>query len=105
MGTVAFRFEGGETREVAFTPGRSLMQTAVSNDVRGIEGECGGELTCGTCHVYVESPWRERLPTPRADELDMLEVAENPTEHSRLGCQIQLSDDLHGLVVTVPEPE
>jgi 2Fe-2S ferredoxin len=105
MGTMTFRFMDGKSREVAYAAGRSVMLTAIDNGIPGIEGECGGEMTCGTCHVYVDQGWARRLSAPRRDELDMLDVVEKPTEHSRLGCQIKLNDDLDGLVVTVPDPE
>lgn len=82
--------------------GITLMQLALSNGVPGIIGECGGVMSCATCHVYVESPWFERLRPPEQAELDMLEFADEPRPHSRLGCQIKVRDDLDGLVVRVP---
>ena len=83
--------------------GRSLMQAAQSGGVDGIAADCGGSLTCATCHVMVREPWASQLPPPGADELAMLEftaVLRQP--NSRLSCQIQLTDALDGLTVDLP---
>jgi 2Fe-2S ferredoxin len=83
--------------------GLSLMQAAVDADVRGIEADCGGSLTCATCHVFIDPPWSARCPSPVADETDMLDFAASPTEAgSRLSCQIPLTPELDGIVVRLP---
>ena len=92
---------GAQTVEAA--AGISLMQLALTNGVPGIVGECGGVMSCATCHVYVEEAWFGRLPAPRQAELDMLEFADDPTTFSRLGCQIKVRDELDGLIVRVPK--
>ena len=70
--------------------GQSLMQAAVAANVDGIEAECGGVLTCSTCHVYVREPHAGQLPPPSADELGMLEFTASPRKrNSRLSCQIR----------------
>lgn len=102
MNQISFELPSGETRTVGFTAGDSVMRTAVANDIDGIIGECGGELNCGTCHVYVETP-NVSIPSPTHDESDMLEVVDNVNECSRLSCQISLTNDLDGLHVRVPE--
>lgn len=84
-------------------PGQSLMQAAVAANVHGIEAECGGLLTCATCHVYVREPHAARLPAPSADELGMLDFTASPRQpNSRLSCQIALTADLDGLTVDLP---
>jgi ferredoxin, 2Fe-2S len=83
--------------------GISLMQLALTHGVPGIVGECGGVMSCATCHVYVDEAWFGRLPVPQQAELDMLEFADEPTAFSRLGCQIKVRDELDGLVVRVPK--
>ena len=84
-------------------PGQSLMQAAVSANARGIEADCGGLLTCGTCHVYVREPHASLLPAPCADELEMLEFTASPRRaNSRLSCQVTLTDALDGLTVDLP---
>ena len=69
----------------------------------GIEGTCGGCLSCATCHVIVDPDWFVKTGEPSEDEEDMLDLAFGLTETSRLGCQIEMSDALDGLRLTVPE--
>lgn len=84
--------------------GISLMQAATGRGVQGIVAECGGQLNCATCHVYVHEDWAGRLPPPKDDELAMLDcTAAERRPTSRLSCQIRLTADLQGLTVTVPE--
>lgn len=86
--------------------GENLKQAAVDNLVPGILGECGGFATCGTCHVFVDQPYRSRLPDPSEDEEVVLEGLLGPvTEASRLTCQIALTDELDGITVRVPESQ
>ena len=82
---------------------QSLMKAAVDANVKGIEADCGGTLTCATCHVYVDPAWADKLPAPATDESDMLDFAAAPVRpESRLSCQIVLTPELDGLVVTLP---
>jgi ferredoxin, 2Fe-2S len=84
-------------------PGQSLMKAAVDANVKGIDADCGGTLSCATCHVMVDAAWADRLPAPVADEVDMLDFASAPVEPtSRLSCQIQLTPELDGLTVRLP---
>ena len=84
-------------------PGQSLMQAAMSANVHGIEAECGGLLTCATCHVYVREPYASALPAASGDELGMLEFTASPRQpNSRLSCQIDLTAALDGLTVDLP---
>ena len=86
--------------------GQSLMQAAVDANVRGIEADCGGLLTCATCHVYVREPFASRLPPPQDDELGMLEFTASPRRpNSRLSCQIELKPELDGLTVDLPDSQ
>ena len=79
------------------------MQAAVAANVKGIEGECGGMMTCGTCHVYVREPFVNQLPPLSADEDAMLGFTASPRrENSRLSCQIALTDALDGLTADLP---
>jgi ferredoxin, 2Fe-2S len=96
---------GAETTLEA-KPGESLMQAAVAANVDGIEADCGGLLTCATCHVYVREPFASRLPPPQDDELGMLEFTAAPRRrNSRLSCQIELTPALDGLTVDLPETQ
>src|SRR5690606_4473731 len=93
----------GTVREVDASPGTTLMEAAVDNNVEGIVAECGGACSCATCHVYVEPGGRERLSPPDAQEDGMLDCVIDRRPNSRLSCQIQISDDLDGITVRVPE--
>jgi len=90
-------------QDIEAAPEQSLMKAAVDANVKGIEADCGGTLTCATCHVMVDAPWSDKLPPASADEIDMLDFAASPVQPtSRLSCQIQLTPDLDGLVVHLP---
>ena len=96
----------GVTRTIeGIDGGLSLMEISKLNGVAGVLGECGGAAACGTCHVYVDADWLEKLPDPDDIEADMLEMLEDTRrENSRLGCQIKLDEALDGLTVTVAPP-
>lgn len=95
-----------QTRSIEGKPGDSLMQAAMAADVAGIEADCGGLISCGTCHVYVQEPFASQLPPADADETAMLEFTASPRRpESRLSCQIVLSEALDGLTVELPESQ
>ena len=83
--------------------GESLMRAAVEHDVPGIYGDCGGQCACATCHVYVDEAWREKVGAPSPMEEDMLDFGFDVRPNSRLSCQIKVTDELDGLVVSTPE--
>jgi len=93
----------GTSHEVDVPSGLSVMEGAVDNNIPGIEAECGGACSCATCHVYVDPAWVEKTGGPEHIEQDMLEAAYDLKETSRLSCQIEVSDELDGLVVRMPE--
>ena len=81
--------------------GQTLMQLIDENDLANPYGICGGEPMCGTCHVYVEKEWLGKL-NPKTDEENLaIENASELKENSRLGCQIDLKEELNGLTVTI----
>jgi 2Fe-2S ferredoxin len=92
----------GEARTVDGQVGSTVMETALRNSIPGIEAECGGACACATCHVYVAEEWTETVGKPSQMEEDMLDFAFEVRPNSRLSCQIKVSDDLDGLVVTTP---
>ncbi|TDQ44459.1 2Fe-2S iron-sulfur cluster-binding protein [Tepidicella xavieri] len=103
MITVTLIAATGTECTVQARPGQSLMQAAIAANAPGIEADCGGLLTCATCHVYVREPWHAQLPPPSADEDSMLDFsAAERRPNSRLSCQIALTPALDGLVVDVP---
>ena len=97
-------FEGVE-RSVEATHGDSLMEAATSNDIPGIDADCGGACACATCHLYVDEAWLDVVGKPEELEAEMLEVAEEVRTNSRLSCQIKVSEEMDGLVVKTPESQ
>lgn len=105
MPKVIFIDHSGNRKEVEGKSDASLMEVAVQNMVPGIDADCGGACACATCHVYVQKEWFDKL-SPKDDmEESMLDFAENVEDNSRLSCQIILSSDLDGIVVTTPEQQ
>ena len=87
-------------------PGISLMRAAIDADLDGIAADCGGALTCATCHVIVREPWANQLPAMQGDEDDMLGfTASGRQPNSRLSCQITLTEALNGLQVDLPDSQ
>ena len=90
-------------RTVDAEVGSTVMETAIRNNIPGIEAECGGACACATCHVYVDEAFKEIVGDPEPMEEDMLDFAYEVRPTSRLSCQIRVRDELDGLTVTVPE--
>jgi 2Fe-2S ferredoxin len=82
--------------------GRSVMETAIAANVPGILADCGGALSCATCHIHIRPEWFERIGAPDAEEEAMLEMAIDPDDRSRLACQVILNAGLDGLTVDIP---
>ena len=95
----------GVSRAINAEIGSTVMETAVKNQVPGIEAECGGACACATCHVYVDEAWVGKLPRREAMEEDMLDFAFEVQPNSRLSCQIKVKAELDGLIVTTPEKQ
>ncbi|WP_417218505.1 2Fe-2S iron-sulfur cluster-binding protein [Arthrobacter sp.] len=105
MPQVQFTDADGDVRDITGNVGDSVMETAVRNGVPGIVAECGGSLSCATCHVFVREDDLERLPAMEDMEDEMLYgTAVDREENSRLSCQLKLCEgqDLH---VTTPETQ
>ena len=83
--------------------GRSMMEAAVDAGLRGIAADCGGMLTCATCHVMVREPWLSQLPAITDDEDGMLDFAACARQaNSRLSCQITLTQEMDGMQIDLP---
>eukprot|EP00415_Alexandrium_ostenfeldii_P004075 UN4075 len=67
-----------------------------------VECACSGVMACSTCHVYIHPDWFSKVSGPSEAEMDMLELAYEPRETSRLGCQLRFSEKLDGLKVAIP---
>lgn len=106
MPKVVYVGPDGAQHAVDAPAGQSVMQAAVTNGVPGIIGECGGNLSCATCHVWVRAEFVAAVGEPHDLEDDMLDLAvDERRAGSRLGCQIALTEDLDGLTVDVPPQE
>ena len=102
MPIMKFIKSDGSEHELNVDNGSTLMEIGRDNNM-GLEGTCGGSLSCATCHVYFSDADFARVGSPSDDEMDMLELAFGLTPTSRLGCQITIDDNLDGLTVKVPD--
>ncbi|MEM9885378.1 MAG: 2Fe-2S iron-sulfur cluster-binding protein [Bacteroidota bacterium] len=75
----------------------SVMELATTNNIRGIDGDCGGVCSCATCHVHVPPDFMDKVGEANEIEADMLEFADEATAYSRLACQIQISEAMDGV--------
>ena len=95
----------GKSHTIDIPKGLSVMEGAIQNDIPGIDADCGGSMACATCHVYVEEKWLDKIPKAEEAEVDMIDMAYEPKKNSRLSCQLIVSDELDGLIVTTPEKQ
>jgi 2Fe-2S ferredoxin len=102
---VTYIEDGGKAHTVEVAEGWSLMEGAVKHLIPGIDADCGGACACATCHVYVDEAWREKTGEPSPMEEDMLDFGYDVRPNSRLSCQIKVTPELDGLVVTTPEKQ
>lgn len=91
----------GEERLLEGEAGRSLMELMRDNGVDDLQAQCGGSCSCATCHVWVDSAFMDKLPKISDQENDMLDCTEDRRENSRLSCQLQMSELLDGIRLTV----
>jgi 2Fe-2S ferredoxin len=103
MPKVTYVRADGVERVVDAEDGDTLMTAALRNGVPGIIGECGGNASCATCHVWVRPGFEDLIGTPGELEDDLLDLGvTDRRDCSRLGCQISITDALDGIVVDVP---
>jgi 2Fe-2S ferredoxin len=100
---VIFITFAGERHDVTVPAGTTLMRAATDHGVPGIDGDCGGQCACATCHCFVEPPWATRLGVRSEREGDMLNFVVDPRPNSRLGCQVVVTEALDGIVVSLPQ--
>jgi 2Fe-2S ferredoxin len=104
--SVTYISHAGVKHQVAVPVGDSVMEGAIKNGIEGIVAECGGACQCATCHVYVDEAFLGRLKPIKEDEDEMLNTTYCKRQpNSRLGCQIPLTKELDGLIVTTPEAQ
>ena len=105
MAKIKYIEYGGQEHEIEVPNGLSVMEGAVQNDIPGIDADCGGGMACATCHVYVKDNWFNKLLPKSEGEDDMLDQAFEPKPNSRLSCQIEVTEELEGLEVNLPEKQ
>lgn len=98
---VTFITKEGEQIPLEVAKGDNLLDVAQANNL-DMEGACGGSCACSTCHVIVDPEYYDKMEEPDDDENDMLDLAFGLTETSRLGCQIEMSEELDGIRVALP---
>lgn len=104
MITIHFFNAHGLRTSIEAKTGVSLMNAALAENIEGIAADCGGVLTCATCHVFIRAAFVQLVGPAQDEELSMLEFVAMPTEsNSRLSCQVMLTDALDGLEVDLPE--
>ncbi|MCC6888562.1 MAG: 2Fe-2S iron-sulfur cluster binding domain-containing protein [Hyphomicrobiales bacterium] len=103
MPKITFIEPDGTSSTVDGELGSTVMETAIKNNVPGIEAECGGACACATCHVYVDDAWHAIVGDPSPMEEDMLDFGYDVKPSSRLSCQIKVTAALDGLIVRIPE--
>lgn len=93
--------DGKDMETVTANVGDSLLDIAHDNDL-DVEGACGGEMACSTCHMILEEEVFKMLPKPKEEEEDMLDLALGLTKTSRLGCQVKVTAAMDGMKVRLP---
>ena len=91
----------GEEKTVDAAAGLSVMEAIRDNGFDELLALCGGCCSCATCHIHVDAGWADKLPAMSEDENDLLDSSDYRSAASRLSCQIQLTDALDGLKVTI----
>ena len=105
MANITWKMEDGNEISADVNDGLNLMEAATANNVPHIEGECGGCLSCATCHVFVDEGWFTKTGVIDDIEDTMLEMTDvERRDNSRLSCQIIAAPELDGLILYVPEP-
>lgn len=92
----------GNKTELSANSGESLMENLTANGYDDIEAICGGGCACATCHVYIDGDWAGKLPKRDVDEEDLVSGEGSYDEaRSRLSCQIEVTDALEGMTITL----
>ncbi len=100
---IVFKEHSGAVHEVEGNEGETLMDAAMNNMVPGIDGDCGGDCACGTCHVFIAPEFLDKLDAIDGEEELLIGMTPDKEDNSRLSCQVKLTDDLDGMEVTLPE--
>ncbi len=106
MPTIRVIQKDGSEKVIEAESGNSLMNILRDAEFEAVEGVCDGAMACATCHVYVHPDWADKIEEEgeekTEDEEDILDMAFDIEDASRLGCQIRMSDKLDGIIVAIP---
>ena len=105
MSKITYIDNEGNSKTIEVENGLSVMEGAIQNNIPGIDADCGGSMACATCHVYVEEKWLNKIQKAEEAEEDMIDMAFEPKKNSRLSCQLIVSEELDGLIVTTPSKQ
>ncbi len=94
----------GKEHDVEAKAGIKVMESLRELDY-GVAAICGGMCSCATCHIYVDESWQSRFPAAMSDERELLSELAQHQPNSRLSCQIEMTDALAGLRVTIAPDE
>ena len=102
MAKITFIQADGEKKIVEAENGKTLLEVAKENDI-ALMGACDGACACGTCHVYIDEQTLSKIEKPKEDEENVLDIVFNVQQNSRLACQVVVSDEMDGAIITIPE--
>ena len=105
MPKITYKDHQGNSKTIEVENGLTVMEGAIQNNISGIDADCGGSMACATCHVYVEEKWLNKIQKAEEAEEDMIDMAFEPKKNSRLSCQLIVSEELDGLIVTTPSKQ
>ena len=103
MPKIIYLAPDGIRHEVIVENGYSVMEGAINANIEGIVAECGGACACATCHSYIDDAWMDKMPPMDDMEDSMLDAAYERKDNSRLTCQIEVNDELDGLIIHVAD--
>ena len=105
MPKITYKDFQGNSKTIEVENGLTVMEGAIQNNIPGIDADCGGSMACATCHDYVEEKWLNKSQKAAEAEEDMIDMAFEPKKNSRLSCQLIVSEELDGLIVTTPSKQ
>ena len=97
MVKINFLDKNENLKEIEASIGSNLLEVSKKNNIN-LEGSCGGEMSCSTCHVYILSNHLNKLKKKTKEEKEILALSKNLKNNSRLACQIKITDKLNGLI-------
>ena len=100
MVKINFLDNNNNLKEIEANDGSSLLEVSKKNNIN-LEGSCGGEMLCSTCHVYILSKHIDKLKKQTYEEKEILALTKNLRKNSRLACQIKITNKLKGLIFSV----